>query len=62
MKINKTLILLIILFLSNSVNANNFTFEDWLISFKKEALKKGISEIPFLRATFLKDLSQIENE
>ena len=47
MKINKTLILLIILFLSNSVNANNFTFEDWLISFKKEALKKGISEITF---------------
>ena len=47
MKINKTLILLIILFSSNSVNANNFTFEDWLISFKKEALKKGISEITF---------------
>ena len=47
MKINKTLILLIILFASNSVNANNFTFEDWLISFKKEALKKGISEITF---------------
>ena len=47
MKINKTLILLIILFLSNSVNANNFTFENWLISFKKEALKKGISEITF---------------
>ena len=47
MKINKTLILLIILFSSNSANANNFTFEDWLISFKKEALKKGISEITF---------------
>ena len=47
MKIIKILILLIILLSSNNIYANDKTFDQWLLSFKTMALKKGISENTF---------------
>ena len=47
MKIIKTSFLLIFLFSSNILYADDKTFSDWLLSFKKLALKEGISEITF---------------
>ena len=47
MKIIKTSFLLIFLFSSNILYADDKKFSDWLLSFKKLALKEGISEITF---------------
>ena len=47
MKIIKILILLIILLSSNNISADDKTFDQWLLSFKTMALKKGISENTF---------------
>jgi len=43
MKITKLFLLIFFLIFSNSLNASEKTFDEWIISFKKNALDEGIS-------------------
>jgi membrane-bound lytic murein transglycosylase B len=47
MKIIKSLIFYFVILFTSSLSANEFEFNNWLINFKKIALKEGISEKTF---------------
>ena len=47
MRIINFLILITVIFSFTSISAKGDTFESWIISFKREALKQGITEKTF---------------
>ena len=47
-------ILFFVLFATSSFSSSNEDFDSWLIKFKKDAIKKGISEKTKLTVNFMK--------
>ena len=47
MKIIKLFLTLFVFFFTSTLNSNSSTFENWKNDFKKNAIKRGISELTF---------------